>query len=473
MSEPEDYHDVMSSKDGRCLASIRCGHQSCHDCQIDWDYKKYVEDLKARHEWWHVNIVSSMARMIYHDVDGHVSGDFYKSKVHFVSDPYALVESNEANEATFEGAVHKEAIASAKSEGKLNKVVVLVFMDDHFKLLVFEISTRTVRLVDGHGNCLVDFWKRSSSDIAEYTRRWFGVLSDTIGGGAEDYRWEWEPYLKQKDATNCGPIAVLAFYYELTGAAMLGERKGTVFKPCYRSVLVDKFVDMFKGLYSSRSLVKVGSAEPWKYVFINEAYHLRGQDVVTVLESDDEVNAHPLAGGAEDSGAGHEGAKRAAEQPPLTSGSQEEDDRDQADGRKKPCCQEVAASTGIRQEITLLESDDEANGEVAAATGTSLPGALLTGPKAKIASSSSTRYTDRPSSDVVFEELGSGSAVVALGGYDVRDRLSRLIRAAGEHETYQRLLACTSQEDCTLGADQIQTLYDLIEIVLKNRDKRS
>jgi hypothetical protein len=469
-AEDEDYHSFMSSKDGRCLAAIRCGHQSCHDCQIDWDYDKYIEDLKLGDEWWQVQFVSSMARLIYHAGDGHGSGEFYKSKVHFVSDAFAYLKSNKA---TFEGAVHKEAIASAKSEGKLKKVVVLVFMDDHFKLLVFEISTRTVRLVDGHGECSVDFRKGSSSDIAQYTRRWFDVLSDALGGGAEYYGWKWDPYLKQKDVTNCGPIAVLAFYYELTGAAMLGERKGTVFKPCYRSVLVDKFVDMFKSLYGSQSLVKVGSGERWKYVDLGEAYHLRGRDVVTVLESDDEANGQPLVGGAKDSGAGHEGAKRAAEPPPFTSGSQEEDGRDLADGRKKPCCQEVAALAGFRQVITLLESDDEANGEVAAATGTSLPGALLTGPKAKFSSSSSTRNTDRPSADAVFEEPRSGSAVAALDGDDVRDRLSRLIRAAGEQETYQRLLACTSQEDCTFSVDQIRTLYDLLKIALKNEDKRS
>jgi hypothetical protein len=230
--------------------------------------------------------------MIYHVGDGHGSGDFYKSKVHLVSDPFAFLQSNEA---TFEGAVHKEAIATAKLDGKLNKVVVLFLVRDHFKLLVFEINTTTVRLVDGHGDCSVEFRKRSSSEIAQYTRRWFGILSDTIGGGAEDYRWKWDLYLKQDDGTNCGPIAVLAFHYELTGAAMFGETKGSYFKPRYHSILVDKFVDMFKGLCYSQSLVKMGSGEPWKYVHLEEAYHLRCREVITVLESDDEANGQPLA----------------------------------------------------------------------------------------------------------------------------------------------------------------------------------
>jgi hypothetical protein len=82
--------------------------------------------------------------MIYHIGDNHGSGDFYKSKVHLVFDPYAFLESIEA---TFEGAVHKEAIAVAKSTGKLNKVVIMLIQGDHFKLLVFEIDTMTVRLV--------------------------------------------------------------------------------------------------------------------------------------------------------------------------------------------------------------------------------------------------------------------------------------------------------------------------------------
>ena len=73
------------------------------------------------------------------------------------------------------------------------------------------------------------------------------------------------PYVRQRDGSSCGPIAVLALFDEITGSPFLGLQQGSSYNPSWHIILVDWYVQAFQPFAAAGVLVRkiVGHAIPW------------------------------------------------------------------------------------------------------------------------------------------------------------------------------------------------------------------
>lgn len=86
----------------------------------------------------------------------------------------------------------------------------------------------------------------------------FMYLGRYLGKTAKDFTYIKEAYLQQQqtDGTNCGPIVLCAFWEALTGMPLLPcIRKGDVYQPAYRTVLLGFFQASFHILHDSDKLL--------------------------------------------------------------------------------------------------------------------------------------------------------------------------------------------------------------------------
>jgi hypothetical protein len=202
--------------------------------------------------------------MLFHRVDGHGSGGGYGATK-------ALLFCDETPKSPVFQGPDLGAMEEAKQAGWLDKVVVVTLLDGRFAVIVFDIKTKEVRLVDGKVPSQdAEFRPGSGTAFSYYTQRWFDKCEAVFGGDAASYTWVYQPYILDSPEGNCGPIAVLAVHHELTGGPMAGEVPGSPFLPDFRGAVVDFFVSRFKELHRANMLVRSSrrdeALEPWDYV---------------------------------------------------------------------------------------------------------------------------------------------------------------------------------------------------------------
>ena len=73
-------------------------------------------------------------------------------------------------------------------------------------------------------------------------------------GRKKEYTDYQQPYLVQNDSSSCGPILVLAFFYEYTGTGLVGIEAGSVYEPWFRGLLLDWYLLNFRTLVSQNLL---------------------------------------------------------------------------------------------------------------------------------------------------------------------------------------------------------------------------
>jgi hypothetical protein len=216
-----------------------------------------------------------MAWMLFHSIDNHENeAAFGSTKAFLFFDAYPQSEVLQGE--------YGRAMERAKTRGRMDKVIVVTLLEGRFLLIVFNIEKKTVRLVDGHAMSQVTEYRPGSNTACSvYTQRWFDKYEAVFGGNAASYMWVEQPYILDIPEGNCGPIAVLAVYHELTGRAMVGEVEGARFLPAYRGAIVDDFVANFQELYLTGMLVRRAPRSvaprseerlPWAYVNPQLAY---------------------------------------------------------------------------------------------------------------------------------------------------------------------------------------------------------
>jgi hypothetical protein len=147
----------------------------------------------------------------------------------------------------------------------LKKLIFLVlFNENHYVLMVFQIPDQSLILIDGFASASSPFGPGDSSDPSQFAAQ---VLTHYVGLGHIS-SWSQRSYLTQHDVSNCGPIALLALYKELTGQPLLNERPGTPFCPEYRQQLVSHYQTCFSSLYRAGSLIHASTSLyglQWEY----------------------------------------------------------------------------------------------------------------------------------------------------------------------------------------------------------------
>jgi hypothetical protein len=191
-----------------------------------------------------------MGLMLFHSIDNH------ENEAAFGSTKAFLFFDGQPQSEVLQGD-YGRAMERAKTRGRLDKVIVVTLLEGRFLLIVFYIEKKIVRLVDGHPMSQVTEYRPGSNTACSvYTQRWFDKYEAVFGGNAASYTWVEQPYVMDIPAGNCGPIAVLAVYHELTGRAMVGEVEGGRFLPAFRGAIVDEFVAKFRELYLTGMLVR-------------------------------------------------------------------------------------------------------------------------------------------------------------------------------------------------------------------------
>jgi hypothetical protein len=236
---------------------------------LGWDHHEYVSALRQVNAAWPSSAVSSMAWMLFHSIDNHENeASFGSAKAFLFSDGHPQSEVLQGD--------YGRAMKRAKKAGRLDKVIVVTLLEHRFLLIVFDIKNKGVRLVDGHPILQVTEYRPGSNTACSvYTQRWLDKYEAVFGGNAASYTWVQQPYVMDIPEGNCGPIAILTVYHELTGRAMVGEVEGGRFLPAFRGAVVDEFVAKFRELYVTGMLVRRAPRSvaprseerlPWAYV---------------------------------------------------------------------------------------------------------------------------------------------------------------------------------------------------------------
>jgi hypothetical protein len=230
---------------------ISCDKSCCLQQKLVHDDPLFLEKLREPDRWWSTTTVFSLARMMYHNL-GH------PANTHLSCEEFPLKND------------HSLAISRLQDVSPpLKKLIFLVLVNEnHYVLMVFDIPDKVLCLIDGFGSGSDPFCPGGSSVTSQFAAQ---VLTQYAGLSRNPdlaYGWIQLSYLTQHDYSNCGPIALLALYNELTGKPLLNEQFGTPFRPEYRQQLVSHYQTCFSLLCRAGSLIHASTSLyglQWEY----------------------------------------------------------------------------------------------------------------------------------------------------------------------------------------------------------------
>ena len=207
---------------------LRCGQPCCRH-NLVYDDPFAIAQLKQPNSWWPVAFIGAFVSIIAH-CSGHPPG------IHIV---FRFSEGEFWSE-----------IPLHESD---KKVICIELTMEHYTVTVLDLVENETRHWNGYSTDSPS--QELLDDLRQHTLDCLLHLT-----GLTNPAWAVamnRPYVRQRDGSSCGPIAILAVYEEIVGVPFTGIEQGSNYNPIWRTKLVDWYIEQFQHLEDDGTLASV------------------------------------------------------------------------------------------------------------------------------------------------------------------------------------------------------------------------
>ena len=217
--------------------TLVCENHNCKDNQLVYHDRKTERKLKYERNWWSDTFLASYVTLLIHSTGEHAHQPH-------ISVIFRWHETHAWNFVVTEDT---------------RKVIIIQLVASHFTITSVDVVNKSATIFNGlkQGR---NRYEGESEDKADNTR--YDTIKELVEqcggkiGTWEDYKNSVAAgsYLEQGDNCSCGPIAIMAFYFEYTGKHLFPMQDGYCNE--YRILLVERYYRMFYKLAETDGLYR-------------------------------------------------------------------------------------------------------------------------------------------------------------------------------------------------------------------------